>query len=1163
MAAFAVLCAIGLLPGRVSLAADQTGESQVYEGVGQGHNGPINLEVTVKNKKIVRIEDKGQEETPDYWEKARLLFDKIISTQHWDIDGITGASDSSDGIKEAVGDALTGVEIDQSGAEDSGNQGGSSIVAPDYQDQPEIVSNPEINPSKIFAGGNGSEDDPYLLCTSDQLRRFALSVTQDNDYQGKYIALSQDIDASQGTWIAVGQGLYQFNGTFDGGGHEIKGLHAGSEDRYLKLQKDATGYGFFGTLGQKAVVRDLILEDVSFYISGPGNNAVGGIAGFILSDYAKEDRTGALVDHCKVSGTVKLYADSFNNNTGGLIGYQVRGAVINSSSKVRIDCTVKDGSNYAVAGGLVGNQALGLTANCYSESEITGSYGAGNGGFSNIGVLCGILDGDMVNCHARGSVTSQQQTKYMGAIAGTIDEEGKAYHCYYQDKVRLSAAGTQKELIAAGYVVDKDNNEETISEDGRRYLGGVAYQLESVASLGESVANSMNDYLHTFPVELHRYSLNDHCFRSWTIDNGIAVPEGDYTIASYQLSEADVVAKDLTDGVYYGRSADKSTIVKITVKDSKISDQKVLAGDQSGSRYYDALDTAREKSEQQDVSSYGRASAEVFGGGKGTKEEPYLISKEEELRAIAESLNEDENFKGVYFLQTKDIKISGDKTWLPIGWGTLNKNKQSDEIYHQYPFCGIYQGGGHTITGLTIGTLEAAAEEGYYGGGVGLFGNIEGAEISDLSVKDTFINVKSKKKHSVNAGCLAGQTGENTKIDQVFVSGELMAEAEEGYVRIGGVVGYGGNTLMTNTISDASVSAESNGTAMAGGLYGIDTDCLTMNCVASGDINGGKKGSAGGFTGFAGGILYNCLSSGKVVGLNAGGSRGVMLGGSAVDSNCYFNKDVNVKDIGTSIGVKSAKDQQQAEGITESEMRSENMLHVLNDNNSKTDAVLEALKQNDNLNVKTILKNHYEKGVTPSGIWELKDGRLLPKFIVDDKTQDNTEESGNQTLDVGKPQEKKNTNPTVSNTASVRDRQLIPIGKEIYRIISSKSHTVELVKAKNQKRVTIPANVQYQGMSYQVTGIGKKAFAGRKIRKVVIGKKIIQIRAGAFQKSKVKSLVIKTKKLKKKSVKGCLKRSKVKTIRIKVGSKKVNKRYVKRYRKIFTKKNTGKNVSVR
>ena len=88
---------------------------------------------------------------------------------------------------------------------------------------------------------------------------------------------------------------------------------------------------------------------------------------------------------------------------------------------------------------------------------------------------------------------------------------------------------------------------------------------------------------------------------------------------------------------------------------------------------------------------------------------------------------------------------------------------------------------------------------------------------------------------------------------------------------------------------------------------------------------------------------------------------------------------------------------------------------------------------------------------------------------------------------------------------------------------------------------TLPAAVKIKGKTFNVTGINAKAFKGKK----------------------AKTLIVRTKKLTKESVRSSLKSSKVKTIKVKVGKKKENRKYVKKYKKIFTKKNCGKKVRVR
>ena len=124
---------------------------------------------------------------------------------------------------------------------------------------------------------------------------------------------------------------------------------------------------------------------------------------------------------------------------------------------------------------------------------------------------------------------------------------------------------------------------------------------------------------------------------------------------------------------------------------------------------------------------------------------------------------------------------------------------------------------------------------------------------------------------------------------------------------------------------------------------------------------------------------------------------------------------------------------------------------------------------------------------------------------------------------------------------------------------------VTLVKVKNAaKTVTIPENLAVATKyTNPITAIDTGAFKGTKTTTVILPATISKINRGAFKGSNVKTLIVKSKKLTKKSVKGSLKGSKVKTVKVKVGSKAQNKKYVKKYKKIFTPKNCGKKVTVK
>ncbi|MGI6032651.1 MAG: hypothetical protein ACOX69_04470 [Coriobacteriales bacterium] len=136
--------------------------------------------------------------------------------------------------------------------------------------------------------------------------------------------------------------------------------------------------------------------------------------------------------------------------------------------------------------------------------------------------------------------------------------------------------------------------------------------------------------------------------------------------------------------------------------------------------------------------------------------------------------------------------------------------------------------------------------------------------------------------------------------------------------------------------------------------------------------------------------------------------------------------------------------------------------------------------------------------------------------------------------------------------------------KATYKVTSNTKNTATYVKCKSSKKsVTVPAKVTIKGKAYKVTAVAAKAFKGKKATKVTLGKNVKTVKKGAFKGSKVKTVVVKTTKLTKKSVKGSLKGSKVKTLKVNVGKTKADKKYVKKYKKVFKKKTSGKKVTVK
>lgn len=78
-----------------------------FTGEGQGNNGPIKVEVTVKDGSITEIRVLEQAETPNIYAGAEEQFiPELIKTQNLEIDAVAGATNSSNGLREAVKNAL-------------------------------------------------------------------------------------------------------------------------------------------------------------------------------------------------------------------------------------------------------------------------------------------------------------------------------------------------------------------------------------------------------------------------------------------------------------------------------------------------------------------------------------------------------------------------------------------------------------------------------------------------------------------------------------------------------------------------------------------------------------------------------------------------------------------------------------------------------------------------------------------------------------------------------------------------------------------------------------------------------------------------------------------------------------------------------------------------
>ena len=270
------------------------------------------------------------------------------------------------------------------------------------------------------------------------------------------------------------------------------------------------------------------------------------------------------------------------------------------------------------------------------------------------------------------------------------------------------------------------------------------------------------------------------------------------------------------------------------------------------------------------------------------------MTSAEGLKNIAKLVNEQWNL-GINITLTADIDLSG-IDWTPIG------------IDYNHQYKGTFNGGGHTITGLTVTTSDQYA---------GLFGYIgSGGTVKDVTLE----GVQIATTHSVgDAGGVAGYSYGN--IENCSVSGSVSVSGMNGFA--GGVVGYQSGGFLTECSSSATVNAGNK----AGGVAGAtNSGAILTACYATGSVTLVSNNDIG--TYFAGGVVGSnggsCIQACYAWGSVTGSGSGTIYVGGVTGTNdvgtltaCYHAKGTVKGSDGATGGVagRNFKDSMLGSGI--------------------------------------------------------------------------------------------------------------------------------------------------------------------------------------------------------------------------------------------------------
>ena len=246
--------------------------------------------------------------------------------------------------------------------------------------------------------GNGS----YTVTSADGLINVAELVN--GGKSDINITLTADIDLTGKGWTPIGTDYNNsYTGTFDGGGHTIKGLTVTTNDRYA---------GLFGDLGEAGTVKNVVMEGVQI-TNNHGSGYAGGVVG----------NSWGTIENCSVSGSV-----SGTMRVGGVVGNQWYGSITGCSSSATVKGMVD-------VGGVAGDTNAGATLTaCYATGNVTLEINSQK--ILSGGGLVGFCGGKSVllACYATGNVTSTGSSTGNVDIGGFLGENNSfVTACYWKN----------------------------------------------------------------------------------------------------------------------------------------------------------------------------------------------------------------------------------------------------------------------------------------------------------------------------------------------------------------------------------------------------------------------------------------------------------------------------------------------------------------------------------------------------------------------------------------------------------------------------------------------------------------------------------------------------------------------------------------------------------
>ena len=679
-----------------------------------------------------------------------------------------------------------------------------------------------------FAGGSGTEDDPYLISNGSELAYLAQQVNSGNSYENVHFKLTNDIYLNDTTdWELWGTTGSSSTGKADTRDEVIEPTEQNKGDKMDEPIAIPV------RPAPKTELESDTLSD-ALNAAGQSNTFVStGSYPWMVDSTTYDGRTAAQSGNYNVSSSTSSFSTTVTLSAGAIVSFEY--CVSSESNYDEFEFSVND-SVVLTESGLVSWNSYSYQATADGEYTFLWSY-TKDGSVNGNSDACWV---DNVYIGAPLAVTGIDVLEHLDIPVngtGTVAYSVLPENAYNKNVSFESADAGIAAVNANGVVTGVSAGETTITvttEDGG-FTGACTINVYNQAVTGVTIEPSEAELTVGSSTKLTATVLPENASNKNVVysvdDESILSVDQDGNVTGLSLGTATVTVTTEDGG--FTASAE-ITVIPVQVTGVSISPKSASVG-LGHTVQLTALikpSNATNKNLSWSVSDETIISVDDRGTVKGLS----LGT------ATATVTTEDGGFTA-----SAEITVcyAPANTWTAIG--TLNKD-----------FCGVFNGDGYAVRGIYINTQESYQ---------GLFGySYSGSIIANLGVAESYIYGDT---------CVGGVVGGNNgTVTNCYNTGSVT-----GSNGVGGVIG-GSNSSITDCYNTGSVTGSNSVGGVAGSNSGFGT---VTNCYNTGSVTG--KNKVGGVAGYNDYIVTGCYNEGSVTGEEYVG--GVVGENDVTVTGCY------------------------------------------------------------------------------------------------------------------------------------------------------------------------------------------------------------------------------------------------------------------------------------